>query len=474
MKAQQLAVQLILALSLTPAAFGQGETCADPVMLSGLGAFPFDTTGFASSNFEEQGGCTVPSGPGETFAGDGFFRWTVPADGDYQFVAEGDAFGVDWDVQLALYSGTDCGSSCLAADDDTGPNRQALIGLSGLTAGTELLMQVGGYDFFNNGNPTRYDGPGTLYISERPSECQNTVDDSLEDNDTCEQSISIAPGTYTSQFLSIEDPDFFAVTIPVGLALNVELLRSDLPLNFFVYDSTCALIDIVSTVRWIRPNATGAPERIVIQPMRSNLADAIPCTTYDWRLTLATEPCLGALDDAFEENDFSNTPAPIADGVYRDLFITAAVNSTGLTERDYYAIRVGAGDRAVVRLDFRNELANVDALLLGPTGNILAAGTSTTDNERLTWTHSGSGTAEIRLLVYVAAPGSQLCNRYDLVVDTDRKGLGGAGLARGQLGGAGGGVLHAPSDLPPRPRFVPKWGTAGRAFRHAVTARERR
>ncbi len=302
--------------TLATVSFGQGETCANPTVLNGLGAFPFDTTGFADSLFEEQQSCTFSGGPGQVFAGDGFFSWTVPTSGDYQFVAEGfTPIGLPWNIQMAIYDGFDCSATCLQSDDNTGPNQQAPIGLLDLTAGDQLLIQVGGYSFFNNGNPTVFDGPGLLAITERPAECQGTVDDVLEDNDICQTAVPLTPGLYSDLFLSIEDPDFYTITVPPQSTLSVELLASDLPISFFVFDQACSLIDI-QAADWIRTNASNQPETIIIHPRRSNQADAIPCTTYALELVLEADTCSGAVKDAFEPNDFFNTGAPLGGGFY--------------------------------------------------------------------------------------------------------------------------------------------------------------
>lgn len=405
-----------LLLALTGAASGQGENCSNPMPLVGLGTFAFDTTGFADSDFEEMQSCTFSGGPGEVFAGDGFFSWTAPASGDYQFVAAGfTPTGIPWNIQMAIYEGIGCSATCLQSDDNTGPNSQALIGVLGLSAGDQLLIQVGGYDFFNDGNPTVFNGPGLLTIEERPEECQGTTDDFLEDNDTCATALPIVPGVYADLFLSVEDPDFFEVTIPPQSTLSFDLLESDLPMSFFVYDQTCTLVEIYF-VDWIRTNASNSPETIVLQPRRSNLADAIPCTTYSFELVVAADTCTGVADDQFEPNDFFNTGAPLGNGFYPGLFITQATNQFGAIENDYFTFTVKAGETVRIEAEFIHDLADINLYLLDQGGSFLTAGVSTTDDEVLTW-HNDTGVDQDAILnVFVWAPGIQICNNYDLTI----------------------------------------------------------
>ena len=407
---------LLFVLPLAPIAAAQGETCSNPVALSGLGVFPFDTSGFADSGFDEAQACNPFTGPGEYLNGDGFFTWTAPFSGDFQLVAEGrNANGFTWGTQMAIYDGQDCSAPCLANDDNTGPGSAAMIGLLGVAAGDSFLIQIGGYDFFNNGNQTTYQGLGTLVIEERPLQCQNPQDDGFEDNDGCTAAIPLGEGVHPNLFLSVEDPDYYSMTIPAGSALRVEPLSSDLELAFFVYNDQCQLIDIVYGT-WIRDNPGASPEPIIVQPRRVNWAPAIPCTQYALELSIDVDPCQNVVDDMFEDNDFSNTPAPIANGYYPGLWITSELNFGSILEVDYYSCTLPHSATGRFELRFDHGLADVNAYLLNPNGNFLALGVSNDDDESLEWTNTTGLPMDVRLYVFVAEVGTQSCNTYDLVV----------------------------------------------------------
>lgn len=414
MPSRQRLIPLSLLL-LAPSAIGQGELCSNPQSLSGLGTFAFDTTGFDPSSIDEAQGCAISFGPGTNLDGDGFFTWSAPFAGDFLFITEGRfPWGQIWRTQLAIYDGDDCGATCIANDNASGPNQGSLIRLQSVAAGETFLIQIGGYNFFNDGNPTTYQGPGTLEIIETPAVCQNPVDDSFEDNDSCATPTAITPGTYTDLFLSISDPDYYAVTIPPGEAIEVELLTSSIDLLFFVYDDSCHLIGIEFD-RWIQSNPTSVPQTIVIEPRRSLTAAAIPCASYDIRLALGADPCIGLAEDPFEPNDFSNTAAPLGDGFYPGLTLSQ-VNHLGLPEVDYFAFDVPPGATVQCVAVFEDAKANIDMLLLNQNGNILSAGNSDTDNETVQWTNTTGTTFPARLSIYIAGVGSQSCSVYDLGV----------------------------------------------------------
>ncbi|HPF13036.1 MAG TPA: hypothetical protein PLJ12_02120 [Planctomycetota bacterium] len=130
-----------------------------------------------------------------------------------------------------------------------------------------------------------------------------------------------------------------------------------------------------------------------------------------------TDPCLGLTDDAFEDNDRLLQASDLGDGTYAGLGVS-------LLDPDYYEFCVDPGGTLQVDLQFTHALGNIDAKLV-PVDTLfvdlvvfpVVYGTSTTDNESLTYTNVSARNARYRLEVYVygASTGSD-CNSYDLVV----------------------------------------------------------
>ena len=119
----------------------EGDTCEEAIALGEFeGDFEF-TTDCASTD-----GADLPvscdSFGSVTIFNDIFLSWTAPADGDYFFSTCNQA---TFDTRLAAYSG--CDGAFLGCNDDD-PNCggfTSLLSLSGLTAGEEVIIQLGAW-----------------------------------------------------------------------------------------------------------------------------------------------------------------------------------------------------------------------------------------------------------------------------------------------------------------------------------------
>jgi hypothetical protein len=113
------------------------DDCSLPAVISGVGSFPFDTTGMTTST--QQGFCGGNSGQ------DMWFQWTAPATGMCQL----DTCGSSFDTLIKAYAGAGCpAGAALACDDDSNCGGffvlQSTI-LFPVTAGNVYMLQIGGF-----------------------------------------------------------------------------------------------------------------------------------------------------------------------------------------------------------------------------------------------------------------------------------------------------------------------------------------
>ncbi|MEZ6005120.1 MAG: hypothetical protein R3F33_13130 [Planctomycetota bacterium] len=110
---KKLTLLPILAVAMGGAALAQGDDCSTATAISGTGTWALDTTVLTTSAFNGGGACAAGA---STINQDGFFQWTVPASGDYQF----DTFGSSFDTKLSVHAGIGCAATCVAYNDDSG------------------------------------------------------------------------------------------------------------------------------------------------------------------------------------------------------------------------------------------------------------------------------------------------------------------------------------------------------------------
>ena len=85
----------------------------------------------------------------EGATGSVWYRWTAPSSGEYTF----DASGSDFDVVLAIYTGTSLNALTKLVSDDTGETGEVQVNLVA-SGGTQYWIAVDGYTNVNRGNIT--------------------------------------------------------------------------------------------------------------------------------------------------------------------------------------------------------------------------------------------------------------------------------------------------------------------------------
>ncbi|HPF13739.1 MAG TPA: hypothetical protein PLJ12_05690, partial [Planctomycetota bacterium] len=416
-----------LALAFAGGAFAQGDDCSTAAALVGTGTFSYDTTGLTTSGYLG-GACG-----GFNLNYDGFFQWTAPAAGDYSF----DTFGTSYDTTLQVAAGVGCAATCIAFNDDSGGFLQSNVAAFGLLAGDSILIQVAGY------SATTGFGPGSLTItalaSAGPTDTCGTAGTltgvGTFSYDTTANTTSLFNGGGGCGAVNLNVDAFFQWTAPANGDYNIDTVGTSYDTKLAVHsgvacgatcldynDDTFGLQSQVSIV-----GAT-AGDQFLIQVGGYNATHFGPGTL---NITTYVDPCSGASDDSFEENDDCATAAPVGDGTYPGLFINTADG------KDTFSTCVLDGATITVDILFTDSLMDLD-LFLWDAGDAncgtgygttdLANGFSTTDNETVTYTNLTGATQNITIEVDVYLAGTQDCNMYDLVVS------GSGGCAGGSVG----------------------------------------
>ncbi len=391
----------------------QSDDCANPTPISGLGSFAFDTFSATTSGFDGGGACIG----GDNITFDVFFVWTAPSTRDYVFDTEGSTY----DTQLSVHSGSNCGAICDDHDDDGGTGLLSEIELLGVNAGDTFVFQIGGFPYTNPAIPQQ--GTGFLNIDILIDPCSASPDDTLEENDTCTAPATLTTGFYSDLFVSITDPDFYQINVPVGFTLDVQAMDAiSLPgdVDLRLYDPSCNLIDDLNADA-LTYNVGSAGGNYVVE-IYADPTSADTCTDYDLDVTLTPDPCFLAMDDALEENDDCGQEVNLTSGSYTGLFVSKI-------DWDYYTVNVASGDTLQVDMFFLHADGDTDIFLyemgscadfasgnVGTTGS-LVSGFSANDNEQIVWTNTTGQTQTyiIKINVFPLTLTGD-CNTYDILV----------------------------------------------------------
>ena len=194
--------------------------------------------------------------------------------------------GSGYDTTLEVFTGT-----CLSLvseecnDDDCG--LQSAIGMTNVAIGTTYFFRVGGF--------AGASGTGTLLVTESVVVDPCDTPDALESNTDCATATPLVDGTYTDLNVESSDHDYYAVTLPVGGTLNVDLVFEDDEGDIDLYlwdplvecDTNVAgsngafLVRAISqsddeSITWF--NATSAEQALIIEV---NVFGAPVCNAYD-------------------------------------------------------------------------------------------------------------------------------------------------------------------------------------------------
>ena len=300
---------LLAAAALAAPAVAQNDECAGAIALAPSTPTAFDTTTATSSATA----WNCASGG----AADIWFSYTTTSSDD---VTVSTCNNATYDTAIEIFSG-DCGNLSLVVCNDDGAGCAGFTSeavASGLSAGTDLFIRVGGWQGST--------GTGTVELTVAASPCASLGADAFEDNDDCAGAASLQDGSYPGLTVFEADNDYFAVTVADGATLDASIifLNANGDTDLYLWDPLVACDTNVagqgtgtgalavgfsaSDDEFLTyTNTTGASQNLILEV---DMFDANGCNTYDLNVTGAS----------------GGGPGPVGTN-----YCSANVNSTGNT-----------------------------------------------------------------------------------------------------------------------------------------------
>jgi hypothetical protein len=240
---------------------------------------------------------------------------------------------------------------------------------------------------------------------------QPCTDDALESNDTIASATQLTPGPGSVDAQSCDgDDDYYRVDVLGGELTTFSVADSSGIVDFEVLDfngNVLAEGDFTGVATYTAP----VDDRVWVRVFFVS-DDTFVGGGVDYTLTYgASQDCV---EDVYEPNESFLDAAPLGAGTYTALSVCDSVDN------DFYAIDLVAGDLLTIDVLFSDAEADIDARLYDEDGTtILQSGSSTSDNETLTYFESLSPTKTVYLEVFLWSDGSPLQpgGNYDLVID---------------------------------------------------------
>lgn len=256
--------------------------------------------------------------------------------------------------------------------------------------------------------------------------------DAFEPNDSCATATAITSGLYSN--LSLDgllaaggsNDDFYVVNVPNGELLTVTCLHTAAAGNIDValYDATWATCgDLFTTlathfvvlddeeVSWL--NSTGVAVDVVIQATYSQIDALFACNDYALDIAIVPDPCVAAIDDAFEPNDDCASSVTLATGTYNDLYVTT-------TDEDFFKVTVNPTDQVVITTTYPSVIAELSIELYDD-----AACTSLVKSEswgggyiQVEYGNATGAAKDYYIRVNPIITDTATCNLYDLDIAT--------------------------------------------------------
>ena len=210
-----------------------------------------------------------------------------------------------------------------------------------------------------------------------------SVDDGFEDNDSRADAAPIPPGS--DQVAIACDDDWFSIPVAAGaeLAVDVRFAHASGDLDLELRDPTGALVGSSTS-------NTDDETVVHVAAMAGDYTARIHSASGARTLYEVTMSASGLCppDDAFEENDTRATAAPVALGV---------VVAGAACDDDWYRVDLVAGDEITVTATFAHAGGDLDMALHDPSGALVAAAGSGTDDEVIVHTATETGAYAVRV-----------------------------------------------------------------------------
>jgi hypothetical protein len=237
-------------------------------------------------------------------------------------------------------------------------------------------------------------------------------DDSDEDNDTALTATPLAaPGFYDGRMLCDADLDWYEFDLLAGQELTLDVRFSHLQgdIDVWLKDISGVVLDYgVSTdddeqVSYVAPSDLTVRLRLELEEELGWFAG------NEYSLDVSIVDPLACIDDVDEDDDTALT-ATVLPG--RGATFGHAVCPS---DADWFEMQLAAGDRFDVDAVFAHAEGDIDLQLRDVWGGVLDTGSTTTDNESVTYTATGDELVRLRVQLTSDA-GSFIGNEYDLQV----------------------------------------------------------
>lgn len=390
-----------------------GETCDEPTIVPGLGAFTIPLM---------RSPISVTVG-GQNAFNQAFFRFTVPTDGAYRISTLMSQLA----GSLRVFDGADC-SATLLVDADDG---EAIV--TGLTAGDELLIAV-------ELSTTDTTDQGVLEIVPAQSGPGETCDDAialLGFNSVSTSASSIVGPDVPSSACDPTAPElfhdlFFSFTVPAAIEFEVTARYAafsgvDGEVRLF-HGASCGGtcidrafgVDRTVTIPSSPPGTVFTVQLGTLAPLSlQQLEDLLPSASVTPVDSCALNP-----PDGFEPNDSCNVAVDLESGGYPTLHL-------GRGDRDHFRVKVLPGETLTVTLNPTGSNDATGILLRTPNSGcgpqyagsppsmILAQSAAFNFFTPVSWTNTSSRIQDVFLLVreFNDPVAQNDCRPYGLLVE---------------------------------------------------------
>ena len=405
------------------------DDCAGALALAPGTPTAFDTTAATP------GGPAWPCASGG--AADVWFSYTTSVIEDIEVSTCNDA---TYDTAIEIFSGS-CASLASVTCNDDGSGCSVFTSIaaaSGVPAGTDLLIRIGGYQgavgtgtVTLTSTPSGGGGPG-------PDECAGAAPlfDGVSQAFDTSSATSSAPA-WPCAGSGGSDIWYSYTTALSGSDVTVTTCGSSYDTAVEIFSGSCGSLTSLACnddacARQSTATATGLSSGTTLLIRVGGYNGLSGAGTVELTESGGGTPGCGSLpDDAFEDNDDCPGAAALSDGFYPGLAVFEADN-------DYFAVTVPNGGTLDASIVFANANGDMDLYLWDPlvacdtnvvgqgTGTgALAVGFSASDDETITYTNATGASQNLILEVDMFDAGG--CNNYDLTVT-------GIGVSAGPIG----------------------------------------
>ncbi len=266
--------------------------------------------------------------------------------------------------------------------------------------------------------------PGNTYSLDLGLECG---EDRFEPNDT---EATARPSTPPVGELNLavcpENDDFYAFNVTLGQEIRIEARFSDadgdIDLRLIEPSGTTAQSASSTSDNETIVHTAEETGRYVLRVFLFGDSGRRPGNRYDLDITVggATPPVnpppppATCTDDRFEQNDTEATATLITAGTQSNLRLCAA-------DLDFYGFDLQAQDQVQLSLRFVHAEGDIDAQVLGPTGSVIASGSSSTNDEILSFTAQTAGRYLLSTSLFAdsgASPGNDYSFELSITTPT--------------------------------------------------------